>query len=199
MSAQGGPGGQGSWILEVRRRLAVSPARQPLVAEPARSAALVPLLVDAGELWTVLVQPEPGAGGTGDDGGRATQPGPAFPSSPLAAGEEVWAAALRGGGEQAAIEPKAVLRLGELEDLESPEGGLVAPCVGALPSHLETRPGPGVAEVFRVPLSAFANPTLVEETSVPGSTVRVRGYHVGRRILRGLAAHILEDLLDRLR
>jgi hypothetical protein len=192
--------GEGSWILEVRRRLAAQPARLPLVAEAARRAVLVPLLVDAGALWTLLVQPAAGAGaggGAGDDGG------PAFPDSPLAPGEEAWTAALRGGAEQAAIEPKVVVRLGELEELEAapPDRGLVVPCVGALPTAVETRPGEGVAEVFRVPLAAFVHPTLVEETTVaaPGGPLTVRGYHLGSRIIRGLAARVLEDLLARLR
>lgn len=185
--------GPESWILEVRRRLAAQPPRQPLVAEAARSAVLVPLLVDAGELWALLVEAASDATRDGE--------GPVFPGSALAAGEDVWTAALRGASEQGGIEPGVVLRLGELEDLELPDGGLVAPCVGALPTTVGTRAGGGAGEVFRVPLSAFANPTLIEDTTLetPSGRRRVRGYHLGSRLVRGLTAHIFEDLLARLR
>jgi 8-oxo-dGTP pyrophosphatase MutT (NUDIX family) len=185
--------GETSWILDVRRRLAAHPARQPLVAEPDRRAVLVPLQVDAGELWTTLVQPAAARAGGGDE--------PAFPGGAIRADEEAWAAAVRGAAAQAGVDPRTVLRLGELDDLESPAGGLVAPCVGALPRGAETRPGPGVAEIFRVPLSAFANPRMVEEREVAfaDGIRRVRAYHLGNRLIWGVAAHILEDLLDRLR
>ena len=178
-----------SWIPEVRRRLAAHPVRQPLVAEVERRAVLVPLLVEGGELWTVLTQPT----GAGSE--------PAFPGGPIRADEEAWAAAVRGAAGQTGIDPRTVLRLGELDDLESPAGGLVAPCIGALPRRVETRPGPGVDEVFRVPLSAFLNPRMMEvqELETPGSRRQVRSYHLANRQIWGLAAHIVEDLIERLR
>jgi hypothetical protein len=126
-----------SWIEQVRRRLADRPARQPLVADAARSALLVPLSVDAGALWTLLAVPEPGSAAASDEG-------PSFPSGPIAPGQEVWDAALAAAGERLGVAPGVVLRLGELEELEGPNGGLVTPCVGALPAGLATRPGPGV-------------------------------------------------------
>jgi hypothetical protein len=182
-----------SWIEQVRRRLADRPARQPLVADAARSALLVPLSVDAGELWTLLAVPEPGSAAASDEG-------PSFPSGPIAPGQEVWDAALAAAGERLGVAPGVVLRLGELEELEGPNGGLVTPCVGALPAGLATRPGPGVEEVVRMPLTAIANPQLVEQQRVetPAGERLVRAYHVGNRRVWGLAAHVLEDLLERL-
>jgi NUDIX domain len=185
---------EANWIVDVRRRLAASPARQPLVAEVERRAVLVPLLVDAGELWTLLTRP---AAGRATAGGADTD----FPGGPIRPDEEAWPAAVRGAAEQAAIDPRVVLRLGELDDVESPAGGLVSPCVGALPREVESRPGPGVAEVFRVPLAAFGNPRLVEEFEevTAGGVRRVRAYHLGSRRVWGVAAGIIEDLLARLR
>ena len=56
-------------------------------------------------------------------------------------------------------------------------------------------------EVFRVPLTAFMNPRMVEvrEVDTPGGRREVRSYHLANRQIWGLAAHILEDLFDRLR
>lgn len=182
-----------SWIEQVRRRLADRPARQPVVADAARTALLVPLTVDAGELWTLLAVPEPGSAAAAADG-------PSFPSGPITPGQDAWEAALVAAGERLGVAPGVVLRLGELEELEGADGGLVTPCVGALPAGLATRPGSGIDEVVRMPLTAFSNPQLVEEQrlATPGGERLVRAYHVGNRRVWGLAAHVLEDLLARL-
>jgi len=174
-----------SWILDVRRRLAAAPALEPVVADAARRALLVPLFVDAGGLWALLRE-----GGAGE---------PEFPSAPLAPGEDAWAAAQRAGGE-AGLPAEAVLRLGELSPLERPEGGLALPCIGAVPTPAAmtaSDAGPS----FRIPLSALRNPTLVEEMEVEtpaGDRRRVRAIHVGGRRLWGTAVFVLEDLLERL-
>ncbi|MEM7479820.1 MAG: NUDIX domain-containing protein [Acidobacteriota bacterium] len=178
-----------SWILEIRRRLEAPPGREPIVEATSRRAVLVPLAADAGELWVQL-----GRGYGDDDGGGA------FPGADLEKGEDVWTGALRGAEEQMKIHPKGVLRLGELDAVESFEGGLLTPCIGALPAKLEAEAGESFAEVFRLPLSAFANPSLVEEkiVEVDGLQRRVKSYHIGNRRVWGLAADILEDLLERL-
>lgn len=170
-----------SWILEIRDRLSRSPQREPVVETTERRAILVLLFVDARELWALMM----------DRGGGV------FPGAPVGPDEDAWTAALRGAKAEAGIAAEGVLRLGELESLELPTGGLAVPCIGALPLALVERAGGPGGEIFRVPLSAFANPTLVEETVVETSGERrvVRGYHIGSRRIHGLAAHVLEDLL----
>ena len=174
-----------SWIVDVRQRLGAGPALEPLVADAARRALLVPLFVDTGGLWALLRE---GAAGEPD-----------FPAAPLAPGEDTWTAAQRAAGE-AGLPADAVLRLGELSPLEPPEGGLALPCIGALPTPAaltSTETGP----FFRVPLLALRNPTLVEELEVEtpgGDRRRVRSIHVGGRRLWGTAIFVLEDLLERL-
>jgi 8-oxo-dGTP pyrophosphatase MutT (NUDIX family) len=185
--------GRESWILQVRERLA-SPAPRRLGPREARQASvLVPLFVDAGELWTLLT--------------RRAETLPhhkgqiAFPGGGRELGEDPWAAALRETHEEIGIEPRAVLRLGELDEAETPSGFRIIPCVGAVPHPLETRPNPEeIDEVFAVPLSAFANPRLVEERRVllDGSARVLRIYHVGSRQVWGLTARILQNLLVRL-
>jgi len=57
-----------------------------------------------------------------------------------------------------------------------------------------------IAEVFSLPLTAFANPRLVEERPVVYDGVRrsLRVYHVGSRQIWGVTARVLHDLLVRL-
>lgn len=173
-----------SWILDVRRRLAAAPAREPLVAGSDRHALLVPLFVDAGGLWVLLRE---GAGGEAE-----------LPTGPVADGEESWAAAVRTAAATG-LPSEALLPLGDLEPLERPEGGLDLPCVGALPTPagLATADGDGW---FRLPLVALSAPTLVEEIEVEYAGVqrRMRAIHVGGRRLWGTAVFVLEDLIERL-
>lgn len=182
-----------SWILQVRERLAAPPPRRLGPREARQAAVLVPLYVDAGELWTLLT--------------RRTDTLPhhkgqiAFPGGGRELGEDPWAAALRETHEEIGVEPRAVLRLGELDEADTPSGFRIIPCVGAVPHPLETRPNPEeIAEVFAVPLSAFANPRLVEERRVllDGRARVLRIYHVGGRQVWGLTARILQNLLVRL-
>lgn len=182
-----------SWLLEVQKRL-VSPAPRRLPTRDVRHAAvLVPLYVEAGEMWTVLT--------------RRTDELPshrgqfAFPGGGRESGEDAWGAALREAEEELGFDPKTVLRLGELDEVETPSGFSIVPCVGAVPSPLATRPNPlEIAEVFPVPLSALANPRLVEERTVrfDGVTRQIRLYHLGSRQVWGATARILENLLGRL-
>jgi hypothetical protein len=174
-----------SWILDVRRRLAVAPALEPVVAGAARRALLVPLFVDSGGLWVLL---RAGAGGEAE-----------FPGAPVAGGEDVWDAALRAAAE-AGLPAGAVLHLGELAPLEPPEGGLALPCVAAVPTPAALAAS-DAGGAFRLPLVALRAPTLVEELEVEtptGERRRVRAVHVGGRRLWGTAVWVLEDLLERL-
>ncbi|MEM7051237.1 MAG: CoA pyrophosphatase [Acidobacteriota bacterium] len=178
-----------SWIIEVRKRLE-TPGKEPLVEGTARRSVMVGLSVDAGELWVLMIRR------FGDRWGSA-----AFPGSDVEPGEDVWTAALRGAEDEIDLPQKAVLRLGELDGVEDVSGGLVTPCIGALPAKFEAKAlGDDVDEVFRVPLSVLNNPQLVEEeiVEVEGVQRRVRSYHVGGRRIWGLAVYILEDLMERL-
>jgi 8-oxo-dGTP pyrophosphatase MutT (NUDIX family) len=182
-----------SWILALRHRLA-SPSPRRLAASDLRQAAvLVPLYVDAGELWTVLTQRT-------DD--LPTHRGQvAFPGGGREFKEDPWEAALRETQEEIGVDPKAVLKLGELDEIESSAGFRVIPCVGAIPRGTGFQPNPAeIADVFSLPLSAFSNPRLVEEREVLIDGVRrsIRIYHVGKRQIWGLTARVLQNLLVRL-
>lgn len=186
------PGGV-SWIEQIRARLA-SPAPRRLPPGDGRKAAvLVPLYVDAGELWTVLT--------------RRTENLPshknqyAFPGGGLELGEDFWEGALREAREEIGIEPKTVLRLGELDEARSIADYRIVPCVGAVPFPLKTEINEAeIAEVFSVPLSAFTNPRLVEErpVAIDGRERVLRIYHIGSRRVWGLTARVLQNLLVRL-
>ena len=182
-----------SWILEVRQRLA-SPAPSRLPPSEAREAAvLVPLFVDAGELWTLLTK-------------RAeTLPHHksqiAFPGGGREIGEDPWAAALRETEEELGIDTKQVARLGQLDEAETPSGFRIIPCVGAVPSDLEPSINEDeIAEVFSVPLLAFADFRVIEDriVKIDGVERVIRVYHLGSRQVWGLTARIMQNLLHRL-
>ena len=72
--------------------------------------------------------------------------------------------------------------------------------MGAIPFPYEAKPSEAeIAEVFSLPLTAFANPRVVEERQVEidGAVRNLRIYHVGRRQIWGLTARILQNLLVR--
>ncbi|HEX9737200.1 MAG TPA: CoA pyrophosphatase [Thermoanaerobaculia bacterium] len=182
-----------SWITELRTRLASPPARRLPHDDARQAAVLVPLYVDAGELWTLLTR-------RCDDlphhKGQI-----AFPGGSLEPGEDTWAAALRETREEVGIDPERVLRLGELDETETGTGFRIVPCVGAVPYPVETRRNPGeIDEIFPVPLSAFQDPKLVEDRPVriDGAERLLRVYHVGGRQVWGLTARIVQSLLVRL-
>jgi 8-oxo-dGTP pyrophosphatase MutT (NUDIX family) len=182
-----------SWILALRQRLASPPPRRLAASGLRQAAVLVPLYVDAGELWTVLTQR---AEDLPSHRGQV-----AFPGGGREFKEDPWEAALRESQEEIGLDPKAVLKLGVLDEVESPAGFRVIPCVGAIPQTAQFTANAGeIAEVFRLPLTAFANPRLVEEREVVlnGVPRSLRIYHVGRRLIWGLTARVLQNLLVRL-
>ena len=182
-----------SWIHELRDRLG-SPAPTRLPPSDARPAAvLVPLYVDAGELWTLLTRR---AESLPHHRGQV-----AFPGGGRETGEDLWTAALRESEEEIGLPPQAVLRLGELDEVGSPAGFRIVPFVGAVPNGFEATPNPEeIDEVFSAPVREFANPQLVEdrEVIVNGRRRTIRIYHVGRHLIWGLTAGILQNLLARL-
>lgn len=182
-----------SWILEVRSRLANPPPRRLTPSDLRQAAVLVPLYVEAGELWTVLTKRT--------DTLPSHRGQIAFPGGGRETGEDFWAAALRESEEEIGVDPRRVLKLGELDEMESSAGFRVLPCVGAVPVPFRAHPNEAeIAEVFSLPLSAFANPRLVEERTVEIDKQKrqIRIYHVGQRQIWGLTARILQNLLIRL-
>ena len=182
-----------SWIVEVRQRLS-SPAPLRLAPKEAREAAvLVPLYVEAGELWTVLTK-------------RAEnlphhRSQIAFPGGGREIGEDPWAAALRESEEELGLDTSKILRLGELDEAATPSGFHIVPCVGAVPHPLETEINQEeIAEVFSVPLLAFADYRIVEDqlVKIDGVERTIRVYHVGKRQVWGLTARIVQNLMTRL-
>jgi len=182
-----------SWILAAREHLASPPPRRLEPSDLRPASVLVPLYVAAGELWTVLT--------------KRTETLPshrgqiAFPGGGREVGEDAWSAALREAREEVGIDAARVLRLGELDEVESPASFRVIPCVGAIPFPFDTKLNPAeIAEVFSLPLTAFANPRLVEEREVTldGRRRTIRIYHVGNRQIWGLTARVLQNLLVRL-
>ncbi|MDH3745280.1 MAG: CoA pyrophosphatase [Acidobacteriota bacterium] len=182
-----------SWISQLRERLA-NPAPLRLTPGEARQAAvLVPLFVDAGELWTLLT--------------KRSEEMPqhkgqvAFPGGGQEMGEDPWAAALRESREELGLDPMGVMRLGQLDEAATPSGYHIVPCVGAIPHSVELDVNESeIAEVFPVPLTAFAQPRIVEErvVKVDGRESSIRIYHVGRHQVWGLTARIVQNLLERL-
>ena len=79
-------------------------------------------------------------------------------------------------------------------------GFRVIPCVGAIPYPHQLEPSEAeIAEVFNLPLTAFANPRLVEEREVliNGMKRNILIYHIGNRQIWGMTARILQNLLVR--
>lgn len=181
------------WIVEIRQRLTTPPPERLPPKEARHAAVLVPLFVEAGELWTVLTQ-------RADDLPHHKSQY-AFPGGGREPGENPWDAALREAHEEVGFEPEKVLRLGELDEAETPSGYRIVPCVGAVPFPYEQSVNEQeIAEVFNVPLSALANPQLIEDqpVTIEGREHLLRIYHVGNRRVWGLTARILRNLLIRL-
>ncbi len=182
-----------SWIIEIRTRLSAPLARRLPPSSARQAAVLVPLYVEAGELWTVLSKRSESL--------PHHQGQIAFPGGSLESDEDVWDAALREAHEEAGIAPQRVLRLGQLDEAETPSGFRIVPCVGAIPFPFETQINHAeIDELFSVPLVAFLNPTLVESQILEfqGKQYQVPIYHFGRHRIWGLTARIIQNLLQRL-
>jgi 8-oxo-dGTP pyrophosphatase MutT (NUDIX family) len=178
----------------VRHRLEAPPPRRITTGEGRDAAVLVPLFVEARELWTVLTQ-------------RSielpTHKGQiAFPGGGQELGEEMWETALREANEEIGLSTEAVLRLGELDHVEAVTSSFrIVPCVGAIPAGFVPKINEAeITEVFTLPLSALASPQLVEDRAVAIDGVQrtLRIYHVGRWQIWGLTARVLQNLLRRL-
>lgn len=182
-----------SWILELRQRLGSPPPRRLPPSEARQAAVLVPLFVDAGELWMVLT--------------KRSESLPhhrnqiAFPGGGREIGENAWSAALREAQEEVGLEPAEVIHIGELDEAHTPSGFHIIPCVGAVPYPFESQINEAeISEVFAVPLLAFADYRVVEDrlVKIDGVERMIRVYHVGSRQVWGLTARIVQNLMERL-
>jgi ADP-ribose pyrophosphatase YjhB (NUDIX family) len=208
-----------SWITELRSRLADPPPRTLAAGSPGadgggngsgrvparvgdgaasrRAAALVPLFVEAGNLWTLITERAQRLEGH-------LSP-PAFPGALVEPGEDVWQAARRGARHEAGLDGRAALDAGRLDDVATPAGVVITPCVGAVPAALVKDRGTpaeaaGVTEVVLLPLVALAQPTLLERRPVeaPGGRREITILHVGKRHIWGVTADVVLNLLARL-
>lgn len=183
-----------SWLFAVNAQLSSPPPLRIAGSDQRPASVLVPLYVDAGELWTVLTKR------TEDLPSHRGQI--AFPGGGRELKEDPWAAAVREAQEEIGLDPKVVLRLGELDEVLTPASGFrVVPCVGAIPHPHPLEPNEAeIAEIFSLPLKAFSNPQLVEDRKVKinGQARMIRIYHVAGRQIWGMTARILQNLLIRL-
>ena len=175
-----------SWILEVRRVLEQS-KRLPVAGGSGTQVALVvPLYVEAAELWTLLRE-EPNE-----------TPPLSYPATPFE-GDDPWPTVARLVSVGLGVEPSRVLRLGELDELGGTGGFRLRSCVVAVPVPEDD--GSNVeAPSVRLPLSALKHPRLVEERAfeIEGEAVPLAVYHVGRHRLWGPPLDVLLRLIKRL-
>ena len=182
-----------TWIEELRGRLSTPPPTRLAPSEARQAAILVPLYVEAGQLWTVLTKRSE------ELPHHSSQI--AFPGGARETGEDSWGTALRETEEELGLPGNRVVRLGQLDEAWTPSGFHIVPCVGAVPFPLELDPNESeIAETFSVPLLEFANPRMVEERPVVinGRERLLRIYHVGGRQVWGVTARVLQNLMVRL-
>ncbi|MFQ5525310.1 MAG: NUDIX hydrolase [Thermoanaerobaculia bacterium] len=182
-----------SWIVELRRMLDNPPPFRITPGERRPAAVLVPLFVRAGQLWVLLTKR---SHDLPQHSGQV-----AFPGGGYEVGEDAWTAALRETREEIGLLEKGVARLGELDDLDTFSGFRIRPCVGAIPYPYKTEINEAeIAEVFEVPLVAFADVRVVEDrlVTMDGIDRTFRIYHVGRHRVWGLTAQIVRNLMERL-
>lgn len=174
-----------SWILQIQRRLESS---KRLSAAPGGDgtsiAVVVPLYVEAAELWTLLRE-EPNE-----------SPPLSFPAAAFE-GNDPWPTVARLGSAGLGVDPSRILRLGELDEVGGSGGFRLRACVVAVPSPEDdgsNTEAPGV----RLPLSALRHPRLVEERTfeIEGQQVPLAVYHLGRHRLWGPALDVLLQLLE---
>lgn len=197
-----------------------TPRRIPLPSLPSfrRAAVLVPVLRrDDGA--TLLFTRR-------SDGLRSHRGEISFPGGRLEGGEDARAAALREAHEEVALDPGGVEVIGDLDDRPSVTQYLVTPVVGLVadPPVRFDRDEREVEEVFEVPLARFLEPGSLrfewwdgsrippgaprrplldlDEEEVDRERGRYRVYFFDGvagpdRVIWGLTARILKDLLDR--
>lgn len=183
-----------TWVHELRGHLETpAPRRLPEEAPGRPAAVLVPMFVEAGQLWVLLTRR---AESLSNHAGQIS-----FPGGGREAEENAWQTALRETEEEIGLPAHRVLQLGRLDEVYAEVSDYrIVPCVGAVPQPLEPVLNGEVEEVLRVPLLAFADVKVVEDRIVQwrGEDRQIRIYHVGRHPVWGLTARIVQNLLQRL-
>ncbi|MDH3404649.1 MAG: CoA pyrophosphatase [Acidobacteriota bacterium] len=187
--------GTRTWVHEIRARLASPPPVRLPAERPGRpSAVLVPMFVNAGELWLILTKR---AETLNNHSGQI-----AFPGGAKDPGEDSWQAALRESHEEIGMPPDRVLELGRLDEIYAEVSDYrIVPCVGAVPFPFEPEPNENeIEDVFSVPVLAFAEVKVIEDRVIEwrGRERQIRIYHVGGHAVWGLTARIIQNLLVRL-
>ena len=204
-------------VTAVRRALAARPALPLEVPAFRRAAVLVPLLArPAGPTLLFTRRSETLPHHRGEI---------SFPGGGMGTGETPEAAALREAEEEIGLAPPASEILGVLDDLPSIARYVVTPVVAAVrvPPEAFTPAAGEVAEGFEVPLTRLLSPEVRRSAlwdpsrlppEVPVSLIRERipfeevepgtgrwrvwSFHADpERVIWGLTARILADLLDR--
>jgi 8-oxo-dGTP pyrophosphatase MutT (NUDIX family) len=204
-------------VARVRAALAARPARSLAVPGFRRAGVLVPILArpaGATILFTVRADTLPHHGGE-----------ISFPGGGCAPGEDALAAALREAEEEVGLERGAVEVLGALDDLPSISRYVVTPFAAAVaaPPAAFVPAAAEVREGFELPLAQLLDPahrraTLWDPARLPPEAaaafrelglpleeidpatghLRVWSFHADpARVVWGLTARILADLLDR--
>ena len=184
-----------TWVHEIRARLESPGATRLPENQPGkRAAVLVPMHVNAGEIWVTLTKR---ADTMSNHAGQI-----AFPGGAKDPGEDSWQTALRETEEEIGLGQDRVLRLGQLDELYAEVSDFrIVPCVGVVPFPYEAiRNEAEIEEVFSVPLLAFADVKVIEDRLVEwrGKEHEIRLYHVGRHAVWGLTARIIQNLMRRL-
>ena len=181
-----------SWILALRGRLSSPPPRRLPASEARPASVLVPLYVDAGE---PLDRPHQARG-------RPAEP-PRPDRLPGGGRDSRGSLGRRPARGPRGDRPRSQGRSQAGRARPAGEPGRLPgdPLRGRDPPGANRTPNAGeIAEVFPIPLTAFANPRMVEEREVllNGVPRNLLIYHVGNRQIWGLTARVLQNLLVRL-
>jgi len=202
----------------IRGALAARPVRRLEVPGFQRAAVLVPILARPGGPSLLFTRRTEAV--------KKHRGEISFPGGHLEPGEEPLAAALREAHEEVGLDPQRVEIAGQLDERPSVTSYLVTPFVGLVrePPGSFLREEREVREVFEVPLARFLSPGMPRgewwdarrlppdlpprrlddladvEVDRAGGRYRVWFFDVSPdRIVWGLTARVLKELIDRLR
>jgi 8-oxo-dGTP pyrophosphatase MutT (NUDIX family) len=168
------------WIAQLRDLLADhEPVRLPR-ENRVPSAVAVPLTVRNGHLTATFIQRS----------GEVNHPNQiSFPGGQIEPGDaDLYGTALREMEEEIGVPGRLVLRIGELSDQITPTGFWIHPFVTAVPQAavFSTRDAREVVDIFSAPILDLQ---IVQGKWGPE-------FHQGQRIIWGVTARILGELLE---
>lgn len=155
----------------------------------------------AAVLIAIVTDPEPSLLLTLRAGHLSTHAGQvAFPGGKLDPDDaSLQACALREAYEEIALPPERVDVIGRLSDRLSRHGIAVTPFVATIPAGLDLAPNPGeLEELFVVPLAQLLDDRRHHTdviTVAPHTKLYVPSYHIDGRVLWGLSAMMVVELL----